>query len=125
MILHALLLALEWFRRDGRSQPMTFLADRMICCSLPLSLAFRGTETQRHRDTETQRHRDTETQRHRDTEIQRHRDTEIQRYRDTETQRHSVCLFVCIVLYILCKHTESHFTNSNSLFVQTYSANKT
>ena len=32
MILHALLLVLEWnrFRRDGRSQPMTFSADRMI-----------------------------------------------------------------------------------------------
>ena len=39
----------------------------------------------------------------------------------------TVCLFVlyCIVLYILCKHTESHFTKSNSLFVQTYLANKT
>ena len=41
-----------------------------------------------------------------------------------------VCLFVCIalyciVLYILCKLTESHFTKSNSLFVQTYLANKT
>ena len=41
MILHALLLVLEWNRsgRDGRSQPMAFSADRMICCSLPLSLA--------------------------------------------------------------------------------------
>src|SRR4029434_6762791 len=39
----------------------------------------------------------------------------------------TVCLFElhCIVLYILCKHTESHFTKSNSLFVQTYLANKT
>ena len=30
----------------------------------------------------------------------------------------------CVVLYILCKHIESHFTKSNSLFVQTYLANK-
>ena len=30
----------------------------------------------------------------------------------------------CDVQYILCKHTESHFTKSNSLFVQTYLANK-
>ena len=28
-------------------------------------------------------------------------------------------------MYILCKHIESHFTKSNSLFVQTYLANKT
>jgi len=28
-------------------------------------------------------------------------------------------------MYILCKHAESHFTKSNSLFVQTYLANKT
>ena len=28
-------------------------------------------------------------------------------------------------MYILCKHSESHFTKSNSLFVQTYLANKT
>jgi len=27
-------------------------------------------------------------------------------------------------MYILCKHTESHFTQSNSLSVQTYLANK-
>ena len=41
MILHALLLVLEWnrSRRDGRSQPMTFSADRMIRYSLPLSFA--------------------------------------------------------------------------------------
>jgi len=31
----------------------------------------------------------------------------------------------CVVMYILCKHTESHFTKSNSLFVQTYLANET
>src|SRR4029434_1427237 len=41
MILPALLLVLECNRsgRDGRSQPMAFSADRIICCSLPLSLA--------------------------------------------------------------------------------------
>ena len=41
MILPALLLVLEWnrSRRAGRSQPMTFSADLMIRCSLPLSLA--------------------------------------------------------------------------------------
>ena len=40
MILHALLLVLEWnrSRRDSRSQPMTSLADRMIRCSLPLAV---------------------------------------------------------------------------------------
>src|SRR4029434_7760956 len=39
----------------------------------------------------------------------------------------TVALFVLhyVVMYILCKHTESHFTKSNSLFVQTYLANKT
>ena len=39
----------------------------------------------------------------------------------------TVALFVlyCVVMYILCKHTESHFTKSNSLFVKTYLANKT
>src|SRR4029434_10896122 len=36
MILPALLLVLEWSRSgwDGRSQPMAFSVDRMICCSL-------------------------------------------------------------------------------------------
>src|SRR4029434_6730143 len=36
--------------------------------------------------------------------------------------RCTVALFVlyCIVMYILCMHTESHFTKSNSLFVQTW-----
>src|SRR4029434_10709646 len=38
----------------------------------------------------------------------------------------TVCFVLyCVVMYILCKHTESHFTKSNSLFVQTYLANKT
>src|SRR4029434_470909 len=41
--------------------------------------------------------------------------------------RCTVALLVlyCVVMYILCKHIESHFTKSNSLFVQTSLANKT
>ena len=41
--------------------------------------------------------------------------------------RCTVALFVlyCVVMYILCKHIESHSAKSNSLFVQTHVANKT
>lgn len=36
---HFTVLEVNWFWSDGRLQPITFSAERMICCSLPLSLA--------------------------------------------------------------------------------------